>query len=150
MTELQASVPGAQHQGEDAPIAAGLRPCPFCGGAVMRRDALWPSEGDRDAIIHAEPSDCPMQVFEDGTWGGSLYGRWNGALDADTARKVAEAQTEWAKYDEAIREQAVAAERERWHKKFDKGIAQAESMQEPYDQVLVWLVAYIGAVLHNS
>ena len=63
-----------------------LRPCPFCGGEVMRRDALWPSEGDRDAVIHAEPSDCPLQVFQDDTWGGSLYGRWNADLDAFAAR----------------------------------------------------------------
>ena len=59
-----------------------LLPCPFCGGAVRRRDALWPAEGDSDAVIHAEPTDCPLQVFSDGTWGGSVYGRWNAGLQA--------------------------------------------------------------------
>ncbi len=67
----------------------GLIPCPFCGGEVMRRDALWPSEGDRDAVIHAEPSDCPLRVFEDDTWGGSLYGRWNGGLMHDREKVAA-------------------------------------------------------------
>lgn len=35
----------------DDPTAPALLPCPFCGGAVRRRDALWPSDGDSDAAI---------------------------------------------------------------------------------------------------
>lgn len=29
-----------------------LKPCPFCGGKMQLRQALWPSDGDTDAIIH--------------------------------------------------------------------------------------------------
>jgi hypothetical protein len=42
---------------------AKLLPCPFCGGAMQPRDALWPSEGDTDGIIHASPTDCPLPEF---------------------------------------------------------------------------------------
>ncbi len=54
-----------------------LRECPFCGKALMLRGALWPSEGDTDAIIHAEPTDCPMYDFCDGTTDRSIVERWN-------------------------------------------------------------------------
>jgi hypothetical protein len=54
-----------------------LKPCPFCGGAVQPRDALWPSEGDTDAVIHAEPTDCPMVSFSNYTADKSVYERWN-------------------------------------------------------------------------
>ena len=37
-----------------------LLPCPFCGGEVQHRHALWPSEGDEDAIIHANPTECGL------------------------------------------------------------------------------------------
>lgn len=30
---------------------------------MQPRDALWPSEGDTDGIIHARPTDCPMPEF---------------------------------------------------------------------------------------
>lgn len=45
-------------QGQGDVVA--LLPCPFCGGEVMRREALWPSEGDTDGIIHVNPGDCPL------------------------------------------------------------------------------------------
>lgn len=54
-----------------------LLPCPFCGGTVQPRDALWPSEGDSDAVIHAEPTDCPMVQFSNDTADKSVYARWN-------------------------------------------------------------------------
>lgn len=52
-------------------------PCPFCGGEVMLRAALWPSEGDRDDIIHAAPTNCPLATFADDTFDGSIVDRWN-------------------------------------------------------------------------
>jgi hypothetical protein len=56
-----------------------LLPCPFCGGAMQPRDALWPSEGDTDGIIHANPTDCPLpefsiQVADEGV---SVAAAWN-------------------------------------------------------------------------
>jgi hypothetical protein len=54
-----------------------LLPCPFCAGKVQARDALWPSEGDTDAVIHAGPSDCPMQFFSNGSSDKSIYAAWN-------------------------------------------------------------------------
>lgn len=30
---------------------------------MMLRDALWPSEGDTDGILHAAPTDCPLGEF---------------------------------------------------------------------------------------
>jgi len=54
-----------------------LLPCPFCGKAMMLRGALWPSEGDRDAVIHAEPTDCPLYDFANDTFDGSIVEVWN-------------------------------------------------------------------------
>ena len=47
--------------------AVELKPCPFCGGEMQIREALWPSEGDTDGIIHAAPSACPLPEFNTGT-----------------------------------------------------------------------------------
>jgi len=67
-----------------------LKPCPFCGKAMMLRGALWPSEGDTDAVIHAEPTDCPMYDFCDGTADGSIAEKWNRrALTSTTPPDVA-------------------------------------------------------------
>lgn len=45
-----------------------LKTCPFCGGAMQLRYALWPSEGDTDAVIHAAPTECPIEgAFSVGT-----------------------------------------------------------------------------------
>lgn len=54
-----------------------LLPCPFCGKAMMLRGALWPSEGDRDAVIHAEPTDCPLYDFSNDTADESIIEVWN-------------------------------------------------------------------------
>lgn len=54
-----------------------LSPCPFCGKAMMLRGALWPAEGDRDAVIHAEPTDCPLYDFANDTFDGSIVEVWN-------------------------------------------------------------------------
>lgn len=58
---------------------AKLLPCPFCGGAMQPRDALWPSEGDTDGIIHASPTDCPLPEFSVGIAdeGVSVAEAWN-------------------------------------------------------------------------
>lgn len=44
---------------------------------MMLREALWPSEGDTDAIIHADKTDCPMFGFGDGSADGSIVEKWN-------------------------------------------------------------------------
>lgn len=64
-------------------IDPNLLPCPFCGGRMLFRSALWPSDGDRDGFIHAAPTDCPLTVFEDGTADGSVVARWNRRAPAE-------------------------------------------------------------------
>lgn len=56
-----------------------LRPCPFCGGNMQHRHALWPSEGDSDGIIHTSPTECPADGFSIGTAdkGMSVAAAWN-------------------------------------------------------------------------
>lgn len=54
-----------------------LLPCPFCEGAVQFRKALWPSDGNVDAIIHASPTTCGMLEFSDGSTDESILARWN-------------------------------------------------------------------------
>lgn len=61
-------------------MASELEPCPFCSKTMMLRSALWPSEGDADAIIHADPTDCPMLGFSDGSADGSIIEKWNCSL----------------------------------------------------------------------
>ena len=61
-------------------MASELRHCPFCSKTMMLRSALWPSEGDADAIIHADPTDCPMLGFSDGSADGSIIEKWNCSL----------------------------------------------------------------------
>ncbi|KAB2712835.1 hypothetical protein F9K88_07715 [Brucella intermedia] len=61
-------------------MASELKPCPFCSKTMMLRSALWPSEGDADAIIHADPTDCPMLGFSDGSADGSIIEKWNCSL----------------------------------------------------------------------
>lgn len=58
---------------------ADLLPCPFCGSAMMLRDALWPSEGDTDGILHAAPTDCPLPEFSVSTADecASVAAAWN-------------------------------------------------------------------------
>jgi hypothetical protein len=70
--------------------------CPFCGGAMQLRYALWPSEGDRDAVIHNVPggTSCPIEgAFSIDTFdnGVSVAEAWNrrpllDELDASKAR----------------------------------------------------------------
>lgn len=64
---------------DDAPLQREpeLLPCPFCDGEVQPRDALWPSDGDSDAVIHASPSVCPLLVFSNDTADKSVYVLWN-------------------------------------------------------------------------
>lgn len=57
-----------------------LLSCPFCGGAMQPRHALWPSDGDTDAVIHAEPTECGLAGgFSIGTAdnGVSVAAAWN-------------------------------------------------------------------------
>ena len=59
-----------------------LKPCPFCGGPMQLRFALWPSEGDRDAVIHNVPggTSCPIEgAFSIDTFdnGVSVAEAWN-------------------------------------------------------------------------
>ena len=64
-------------------MASELKPCPFCRKPMMLRSALWPSEGDADAIIHAEQTDCPMLGFGDGSANGSIVEKWNSCSSDD-------------------------------------------------------------------
>lgn len=56
-----------------------LRSCPFCGGAVQHRHALFVSDGNTDAIIHAAPAVCGLLDFDIGTadFGVSVAAAWN-------------------------------------------------------------------------
>jgi hypothetical protein len=55
-----------------------LKPCPFCGGIMMFRKALWPSDGDCDGVIHAEPSpDCGLGEFSIWTTDERVIDAWN-------------------------------------------------------------------------
>lgn len=58
-------------------LVAELLPCPFCGGQMQFRQALWPSEGDTDAVIHAAPTNCPLSDFSNDTFDGSVIPAWN-------------------------------------------------------------------------
>lgn len=62
-------------------MSATLKPCPFCQGEMMERWALWPSDGDSDAIIHDQPTNCPMSGFSNGTADKSIVERWNRRAD---------------------------------------------------------------------
>lgn len=52
----------------------------------MLRAALWPSEGDRDAIIHTESTDCPLGDFSNDTFDRSIVEAWNHRAPDATAR----------------------------------------------------------------
>jgi len=59
-----------------------LLPCPFCGGEMMFRKALWPSDGDTDSIIHKVPQggpdgNCGSGDFSNGTSDGQIVTAWN-------------------------------------------------------------------------
>lgn len=54
-----------------------LSPCPFCGGRVQFRKALFVSDGCTDAIIHAEPNNCGMTDFTTYTADQSVITAWN-------------------------------------------------------------------------
>lgn len=64
-----------------------LLPCPFCQKGMMLRAALWPSEGDRDAIIHAAPTDCPLGDFSNDTFDRSIVEVWNRRAPAHPTMK---------------------------------------------------------------
>lgn len=76
-----------------------LKPCPFCGGDVMHRHALWPSDGDTDSVIHAQGSTCGMGCFSIGTadQGVSVAAAWNAraAIAALQAEPQPEADMFW-------------------------------------------------------
>lgn len=60
------------------PAAQNLLPCPFCGGEVQFRKALWPSDGDFDAIIHRDSSPhCGVMYFSNATADGQIIDVWN-------------------------------------------------------------------------
>lgn len=54
-----------------------LAPCPFCGGKMMFRGALWPSEGDTEGVIHASPVECGFYEFNIGASDESTIEAWN-------------------------------------------------------------------------
>lgn len=59
-----------------------LRECPFCGGEMMFRAALWPSDGDSDGIIHKDVQGgpdgcCGVMSFSNGTSDRQIIAAWN-------------------------------------------------------------------------
>lgn len=65
-------------------MSEDLKPCPFCGGEMQLRQALWPSDGDTDAIIHkaiqgGPDGACGMSYFSVGTMdeGITVSQAWN-------------------------------------------------------------------------
>ena len=65
-----------------------LSPCPWCRAKMMFRKALWPSDGCTDAIIHAAPTTCGMQVFDTGTTDESVIAAWNDLPRKATSKHV--------------------------------------------------------------
>ena len=59
------------------PLREALMPCPFCKHDVQFRKALWPSDGNADAIIHTESSNCGLVEFSDGSIDESIVSKWN-------------------------------------------------------------------------
>lgn len=100
-------------------LAGKLLPCPFCGGEMQLRYALWPSEGDRDAVIHNVPggTSCPIEgAFSIDTFdnGVSVAEAWNrrpllDELDASKAR-IAEVEGAGTKADRLARAYTAASE----------------------------------------
>lgn len=64
---------------------AALAPCPFCNGGMQFRKALWPSDGNCDAVIHAGPNECGLVEFADGSIDESVIGKWNARFRPVTA-----------------------------------------------------------------
>ena len=62
-----------------------LADCPFCGGAVMFRKALFVSDGCTDAIIHAAPTNCGLTDFTTYTTDESVITTWNTRVLASRA-----------------------------------------------------------------
>lgn len=67
-----------------------LMPCPWCGGEMQYRAALWPSDGDHDGIMHkASTPECGLVEFSTGTSDGQIIAAWNRRAD-DAALQAAE------------------------------------------------------------
>ncbi len=73
----------------------GLLPCPFCGGAMQFRKALWPSDGNTDAIIHAQPAECPLSDFSNATIDESIIAEWNTRALATPTQCEGQAPVAW-------------------------------------------------------
>lgn len=54
-----------------------LLACPFCGGEMQFRKALWIEDGCTDAIIHKGASECGMADFCTDTTDESVIVTWN-------------------------------------------------------------------------
>ena len=65
-------------------MSADLKPCPFCGGEMMFRKALWPSDGCTDAVIHRDPVECGLTVFDAGSIDESVIAAWNSRATPNT------------------------------------------------------------------
>ncbi|GAA4827181.1 hypothetical protein GCM10023232_26760 [Sphingosinicella ginsenosidimutans] len=57
--------------------ARELLPCPFCGGEMIFRKALWPADGCTDAVIHRDPVECGLTVFDTDSADESVIPAWN-------------------------------------------------------------------------
>lgn len=55
-----------------------LLPCPFCGGEVQFRKALWPADGDVDAVIHKDVTlHCGLSHFSNDSVDEQIIAAWN-------------------------------------------------------------------------
>lgn len=68
--------------------ARELLECPRCGGPAQFRKALWPSDGNTDAVLHRVGEGCPLDHYSIGSTDEGVIADWN-ALAALRERRPA-------------------------------------------------------------
>lgn len=105
---------------EPGPVeAGGLLPCPFCGGEMMERHALWASDGDVDAVIHKPfPITCGLIEFSINSCdqGVSTAAAWNARASIATPDPLT------AKLVEALQNIRALAQKRQNERGFEGGV----------------------------